>query len=116
MLATRRGSISIGEPTEPSLSVVSASAPHDAQSDDVKGNPIYDPAQTMLRRTREDGLNHGYSLAQSAGCQQALAETRAACDSLNCLNATWNALWSKSGQMAYLETGKAASELSLIHI
>jgi glycosyltransferase involved in cell wall biosynthesis len=114
MLATRRGSISIGEPTEPSLSVVSASAPHDAphdaQSDDVKGNPIYDPAQTMLRRTREDGLNHGYSLAQSAGCQQALAETRAACDSLNCLNATWNALWSKSGQMAYLETGKAASE------
>lgn len=64
----------------------------------------------MLRRTREDGLNHGYSLAQSAGCQQALAETRAACDSLNCLNATWNALWSKSGQMAYLETGKAASE------
>ena len=72
--------------------------------------PTPEPAETTLRRTREDGLNHGYSLAQSAGCKQALEETRAACDNLNCSNATWNALWSKGGQMAYLETGKAASE------
>ena len=63
--------------------------------------PSPDPStQTMLRETRwPTGLNHGYALAQSASCKQALAETKAACDHQNCLNATWNALWSKSGQM-----------------
>ena len=99
MLATQRGTISIFEPTEPYLS---PTVP--------RPSPSPGPTQTMLRRTREDGLNHGYSLAQSASCQQALAETRATCDNLKCRNATWNAFWSKSGQMAYLETGKAASE------
>ena len=164
MLATQRGTISVGEPgeaaepAEPRPSVVRGSAPDDAQPDDPEANPKYDPAcsvpggdccyswsgqpfcshgnecsggkcvpkatstavprpspdpstQTMLRETRwPTGLNHGYALAQSASCKQALAETKAACDHQNCLNATWNALWSKSGQMAYLETGKAASE------
>lgn len=98
MLATQRGTISVGEPGEPAAST-------------AVPRPSPDPTQTMLRETRwPTGLNHGYALAQSASCKQALAETKTACDHQNCLNATWNALWSKSGQMAYLETGKAASE------
>ena len=55
MLATQRGTISVGEPGEPAAST-------------AVPRPSPDPTQTMLRETRwPTGLNLGYALAPFSG-------------------------------------------------
>lgn len=114
--AARLAKLAASKPTAASSSSPEAGDSSGSSLSPGSGGPSASPtSSTMLRRATPEAsarqeVSIGWSLAQAPACKAALEKTQDACDSMQCMNASWHASWSKTGRMAYLETGKAASE------